>query len=327
MKSNIIIFQIILCVLLIACSNPESDGKKAAEKFCDCEKEFTKKTNKETQNFINNFADYGFNTRIEARKKLEELMDKVSREYESCTQKAQQAYTKLKGKYVGNYEKTTKFEYAYNAKKNFGEQKIQHGIPNQMEINNLILTIIPPKPDAEKIKHDLVGRKITEQPNGYHRQDWYWLIEEGEIKDIQIISDNRVFGDEEPYSRTHQFEVRLILQADGGAHEAFVNLIYVLRQEDDWTIDFLESKQINIVKTEKYYNCVTSQRKGWSGEYYLEFTNHCDVALVVGGVILSEFGGEWKKFSTVVNASGRSSVGGLFSISVRDYQIHFVERP
>jgi len=319
-KNKVFIISILLCTLFAACSSPESDGKKAAEKFCDCEKEFEKNLSKETQNFIKNFADYGFNTRLEAREKSEELIDKVSREYENCTQKAQQEYSKLKGKYVGNYEKATKFEYAYNVKKSFDAQEITHGIPNQMEINNLILTIIPPKPGTEKIKRDLIGRKITEQPNGYRRQGWFWEIKEGEMKEIQIISENKQSND-------YLFEVRLILQADGGAHEALVNLTYVLRQNDDWTIDFLESKQVNIVKTGKYDNCVSFQRKGWSGEFYLEFTNHCDVALVVGGVVLSEFGGEWKKFSTVVNPNGTSSVGGLFSVSVRDYQIHFIERP
>ena len=311
----------IYCVLLfVACSFPEIDGKKAADKFCDCDKEFTKNMSNETLKFINNFADFGFQTRVEAREKSEELIEIASQAYSTCIQKAQQKYSKLKGKYVGNYEKTTKFEYAYNSKKEYDEQEVKHGIPNQMEINDLILTIIPPKPNTEKIKQDLIGRKITEQPNGYHRQGWYWLIEEREIKEIQIISENKQGND-------YLFGIRLILQADGSAHEAFVNLTYVLRQNDDWSIDFLESKQVNIVKTGKYDNCVTFQRKGWSGEYFLEFTNHCDVALVVGGVVLSEFGGEWEKFSTVVDASETGSVGGLFSVSVRDFQIHFVERP
>jgi len=310
----------VLCTFFFACSNPESDGKKAAEKFCDCEKEFTKNLNKETQTFINDFGDYGFKTRVEAREKSEELINKASLEYKNCVQKAQQQYNKLKGKYVGNYEKTTKFEYAYYAKKDFDKQETLHGIPNQQEINNLILTVIPPKPNIEKIKQDLIGRKITEQPDGYHRQGWYWEIKEGEIKEIQIISENKQGND-------YLFTVCLILQADGSAHEAFVNLTYVLRQNDDWIIDFLENKQVNIVRTGKYDNCLTSQRQGWSGEYYLEFTNHCDVALVVGGVVLSEFGGEWKKFSTIVDANGTKSVGGLFSVSVKDYQIHFIERP
>jgi hypothetical protein len=314
------LFFIVVSLCFFSCSSPESDGKKAAEKFCDCDKEFTENLSQEIQNFVNNFAGFGFKTRVEAREKSEELIDNVSREHENCVEKAQQQYTNLKGKYVGDYEKTTKFEYAYNAKKEYDEQEMRHEIPNQIEINNLILTVIPPKPNTEKIKQDLIGRKITEQPNGYHNQGWYWKIEEGEIKEIQIISENKQTDD-------YLFEVRLILQADGGAYEAFVNLTYVLRQNDNWTIDFLESKSVNIVKTGKYDNCITAQLKGWSGEYYLALTNHCDVSLVVGGVVLSEFGGEWKKFSKVIDESKMGDVGGLFSVSVRDYQIHFIERP
>jgi hypothetical protein len=310
----------ILCLVLSSCSSPESDGKKVADKFCDCEKEFTEYLNEETQDFINNFDNYGFTSRSEARKKSEELINKASNEYKNCIEKVQQKYSKFKGKYVGNFEKMTKFEYAFNEKMAFNEQEIKHTVSNQMEVNNLILTIIPPKPDIEKIKQNLIGRKITEQPNGYHRQGWYWEIKEGEIKELQIITESKQSND-------YLFEIRMILQAEGSAHEAFVNLTYVLGQNDDWTIDFLESKQVNIVKTGQYNNCITVQRKGWSGEFELEFTNHCDVALVVGGVILSEFGGEWIKFSTVVDASGIGSVGGLFSVSVRDYRIHFIERP
>lgn len=317
---NLFFSGVIFCIVLASCSSPESDGKKVAEKFCDCEKEYTENLNEETHDFINNFDSYGFTTRVDARKKLEEFLGKANSEYESCTEKVQQQYSKLQGKYVGNFEKMAKFEYAFTAKRVFDEQQMKLTIPNQMEINNLILKIIPPKPDIEKIKQSLIGRKITEQPNGYHRPGWYWEIKEGEIKELQIITESKQGND-------YLFEIRMILQAEGSAHEAFVNLTYVLGQNDDWTINFLESKQINIVKTGQYNNCITIQRKGWSGEYELEFTNHCDVALVVGGVILSEFGGEWTKFSTIVDASGTGSVGGLFSVSVRDYRIHFIERP
>lgn len=176
------------------------------------------------------------------------------------------------------------------------------------------------KPDAEKIKHDLIGRKISDQPNGYHRQGWYWKIEEGEIKEFQILNESKQGND-------YLFEIRLVLQADGSAQEMFINLTYILGNNNEWTIEFIESKQVNVVKTGKYDNCVTIQRKGWSGEYYLELINHCDVALVVGGEILPEFNGQWQKFSAVVNANEKSEVGGLFSVSIIDYKIHFIERP
>jgi len=320
--NKLALWGVVLC-FFSACSSPESDGKKAAEKFCDCDKEFTENLGKETQNFISNFADFGFQTRVEAREKSEELIEKASRKYESCVQKAQQEYSKLKGKYVGNYEKVTKFEYAYNSKREFDEQEMRHGVSNQMEINNLILTVIPPKPNTENIKRDLIGRKITPQPKSYYSQSWFWEIKEGDIREIEIVSDKKQ-GD------TYLFGVRLILQSDGGAHEAFVNLTYALRQNDDWTIEFLENKSVSFVKTGKYDNCVTIEQKSDGGIYerYLQFTNHCDVTLVVGGTVLPEQRGRnWEIFSTRVEPNSTSRIGGLFSVSVGDYQIHFIERP
>ena len=230
--------------------------------------------------------------------------------------------TQIHGDNIVRYEDIRKEAEAFAnyQKLKISNRKSQTIATDSQQTETYSMRAVSEKPNIEKIKRDLIGRKITEQPNGYHFQGWYWLIEVGEIKDIHVVSEKKQGND-------YLFEVRLILQADGGAHEALINLNYVLRQNGEWTIDFLESKQINIVKTGQYNSCVTFQRQGWSGEYYLELTNHCDVALVVGGVVLSEFGGEWRKFSTVVNASETSSVGGLFTVSVIDYQIHFVERP
>jgi hypothetical protein len=254
------------------------------------------------------------------REKIQEIVYNTEEKQSDCLKKAEEHYLRANGKYVTNYEKNTEFAYAFEGYRSANTVTDEELTPFISQMDNLILSVIPPKPDVEKIKRDLVGHRITEQPDGYHRQDWFWEIKEGEIKDLRIIGENKQGND-------YLFEIRLILQADGGAHEAFVNLTYILRNNDDWTIDFLESKQVNIVRTGKYDNCVTFQRKGWSGEFELELTNHCDVALVVGGIVLSEFRNEWQKFSAVVESNSTKTVGGLFSVSVIDYEIHFVERP
>jgi hypothetical protein len=178
----------------------------------------------------------------------------------------------------------------------------------------------PPKPDPAVIQRDLIGRKITEQPDGYRRQGWYWIIEAGEIKEIQIVKEHRQNG-------ACMFEIRFILQAEGAANEVFANVTYVMGKKNKWVLDFLESKQVNVVRTGKYDKCIIAQRKGWSGEYELELTSRCDVTLVVGGAVMAEFGGKWQKFSTVIEPGGSKTVGGLFFVSVMDYKIHFIERP
>jgi hypothetical protein len=311
---------VLLFTFLAACSSPESDGKKVAKQFCNCEKEKTDVKQKELSKLIQNFDAHNFQTRIAAREKVQTIDDKAAEQYRKCLQKVQENYRKTSGKYATNRKKNSQFEYAFKGYYTANVEPDNKTAPLVSQLNNMILTIIPPKPDLEKIKKDLIGRKITERSNGYHRQGWYWLIEEGEIKDIQIISENK-------QGEAFFMELQLILQANGGAHKALINLTYILRQNDDWTIDFLKSKDINIIRTGNYDNCMTVQRAGWSGEFYLEFANHCDVALVVGGVVLSQYGSEWKKFSVVVEASKTNTVGGLFSISVIDYEIHFIERP
>jgi len=178
------------------------------------------------------------------------------------------------------------------------------------------------KPDAERIKQDLINRRITAPAGGYLEAGWSWHIKDGDIKNIRILNESRS-GD------SYRFEVRLILQAaDGfsGEYEAFVNLAYSLRQ-GVWTIDFLESKDINIVITGKYFRCIRGQRTGRSGEFQYEFTNSCDVPLIVGGAALSERDRQWSKFSKIVRANGTNAIGGLFLNSALSCSIHFVERP
>jgi len=320
-KNRIIFIGIVLCVLVSACSSPESDGKKAAKKWCDCSIEYAGKMNKVYETYIENFDSYSFKTRIAAREEINKRIQEVENELNKCREKATTYHNKLNDKYLTNREKAAKYQYAYIAQNNSFTAPVVDVNTFSSAISNLIQTIIPPKPDLEKLKRDLIGRKITEQPNGYHRQGWYWEIESpNELKEVKIVNATENGAD-------YILDVYLLLQGEANQHEANVRITYILGQYNDWTIEFLETQEINIVKTGKYNNCIISQRKGWSSEYYLEFTNQCDVSLVVGGAILSEYGGEWKKFSTIVDANGTKSVGGLFSISVRDYQIHFIERP
>ena len=166
-----------------------------------------------------------------------------------------------------------------------------------------------------------MGRKITDQSNGYHRRGWYWLIEsEDELKEINIKNAKDKDND-------YVLDVYLLLQGEANQHETNITINYTLGKQDDWTIEFIQTTDMNIVKTGKYDNLVTIRRTGWSGEYQLEITNLSDISLVVGGALLPEFRGGWQKFSTVVNANSNATVGGLFSTSVMDYNIHFIERP
>jgi hypothetical protein len=176
-------------------------------------------------------------------------------------------------------------------------------------------------PTVGQLKKDLIGRRISDMPNGYHFQGWYWLVESmDELAEVKVTKATRSGKD-------LLYDVHLILQGENNRHEANVQVTYALDSKKTWRIATIITQTMKIVRTGRYDKCITARIKGWSGEYELEIINRCDVSIVVGGVVLPEFGGDWRKFSTVVKANETASVGGLFSGSVKDYKIHFIERP
>ena len=185
-----------------------------------------------------------------------------------------------------------------------------------------------PKPDFETLlKRDLIKRRIMEQKDGYFGNRWAWQIDKPEeLKRITITNESRQ-GD------NYILEAHLILQATGSSeYEANVKISYVLTQNNQWTIDFIENKNINIVKTGRYNNCITTEKvnnyvvrsrssTNTYTSYSLQFTNSCDVNLVVGGQIRGSDGG-WNKFSCIVsqNSTNKIQYNGV------DYKIDFIER-
>ncbi|MDR0873396.1 MAG: hypothetical protein LBN27_08025 [Prevotellaceae bacterium] len=322
MKKYYFIILSILATAFFACSNPEADGKKAATAYMDCYEEYVDQTQKAYSDFISEFKQNHFSSRIEAREKLEKLLLNAQQDFDVCRHTAEIEKQKLEQKYLTNYEKAAKFQYAYSAVSNSHKPSNADFQTYQNNVDNLIQNIIPSKPDAEKIKADLVGHKIIEGKDGYRQQGWYWKVADNEIKELKInnIKDN---------GKDYVLDLHLFLESETSAYETDIIVTYVLRQSDDWTVDFIETKAMSIVKTGKYNNCITSERKqtGYT-EYELEFTNHCDVALLVGGTALNAWGDkQWHKFSTVVEGNSKKRIGGLFSVSVLDYNIHFIERP
>lgn len=177
-------------------------------------------------------------------------------------------------------------------------------------------------PTLQQLKGDLIGRKLTEPQPGYHKQDWYWMIEAGEIQNISI--KNQYYN-----NNSYVYSLDLSLHAIDGTgvtYRFMCDFVYT-KQGDNWVPSVLKSKGLEIVRTYLYDDCITSEKKGWPGEYEVEFTNSCDIDLVVGGICQLEFSNKgWQKFSCVVPANGKKSIGGLFIGSINKYKIHFVER-
>jgi len=333
------VISVALCTLFASCSSPESDGKKLALQVCDCQKGYAETQDNIYQEFLDKFDTYGFKTRTEARQKWQDLQNEAKKQFEQCSQGVEQKVKEAKSKFptdlqdlldpnvlqkamkdpgkfakefTKNQEKAKKFDETFrNVINQCSAQK-----PNRdySAIDAKILTIIPQKPDLAKLKQDLVGRRITEQANGYYNRGWFWQISsQDEIKNMQIEKEEKV-GD------VYVLDVHLLLERGANQHEADLKVNCVLAQNDDWTIDFIETKDIHIVKTGRYDNCITTEvKKGYWNS--LQFTNKCDVSLIIGGEMLGN-DGEWTKFSSYINANGTNTV----SYSGKEYKIDFVER-
>jgi hypothetical protein len=165
-KQSIALIGITTCVILSACSSssPEKDGIKAAQKFCDCRDDMYESGIKTAELYIKNFNSYSFKTRSDAREKLNEIGKKIQEDFQNCHENATAYREEQRNKYVTNQENIEKFNYAFDAHGNNYVSKSQSsdGIDYQSTIDNLIKSIIPPKPeiDLERLKKDLLGRGI-----------------------------------------------------------------------------------------------------------------------------------------------------------------------
>ncbi len=339
--------SIAIIALFAACFSPEKKGKELGQQFCDCQKKYVEAQDKIYQEFLEKFDSYGFKTRSEARQKWQDMKDETKGQFEQCTQEVEKKVKEARAKiptsaddlynissyqksmknpkafqkeiekktkeFAKNQEKARKFEEAY--RNTINQYSGPQTILEEQKINEKILTIKPLKPDLAKLKQDLVKRRIMEQSDGYFGRNWAWQIGSiEELKEVKILN-------EEKQGEDYVLNVRLILQRESASqYEADVKIICVLGQSDDWTIDFIETKSIGIVKTGRYDNCVTTEiKKGWGTS--LQFTNTCDVNLIIGGQILGT-DNEWRKFSSRANANSTGST----SYNGKEYKIDFIER-
>lgn len=321
-RSFFYFFTLSFVVCFVACSSPDEDGCEAAKLFESCEKKAVEFRERKYEELLQDFVSYKFQTRSEPREYIERIDIEAEVQTERQFDAAQKNYERLQRKYARNRRKAQEFEEAFSTYRN------AHGVSNdkleslQEMLNKRIALIVPQLPDEAQLKYDLVGRQITDQPDGYHKKGWVWVFQEGEIKELEITRRKKL---KEEYKVT----ARVIFQASGGAQEALIDVTYVLKDGDDWRIDFIESRSLKMVRTGKYDKCVTVEKR-WEGflnigGYVLDFTNHCDVALVVGGSLYSDSG--WTRFSVVIEGSGHATIGGGLQSYIKDYKVDFIERP
>lgn len=313
------ILVITFCVSVVSCSKPESDGKKAAEKFCDCEQTTIETRQKEYSDLANNFDSYNFQTRVAVREKIQEIEDKTDEQNRNCMQEAQQNYQKVIAQYIGNYAKSTQFENAYQSYINANQPTA--GVVSSLysQIETRILSIIPSKPDAEKMKQDLVGQKLTFQKYT-NRQGREWTVQStDEVQNLQIVSA------EERGSRI-VYDLKIDLRNEMREYEADAIITYFLGNQDDWKIENIHTKRLETKITNIYKDCITAQLD-YDGNIVMR--NSCSVALLVEGMALKKNDDTWGPFEKVVDANSVATegLGGFLTMGYRNFVIQKTERP
>lgn len=187
---------------------------------------------------------------------------------------------------------------------------------------NSVFAITPSKPSKKQIANDLVGYKLSEGfDDGWFDKEWTWQIKKGQITAMNI---KEVVRDT---NKEYCVIVLMRLQGEVSAFNAKVKVSYILTNQNQWKLEFVNSMGMSVVKTHKYDDCIhfAIVDDGWGGVDCLEIKNNCSVELAVAGWFYAL--GEWRKFAIKVDGNETRSVGGTFcGGSVEKYKVEFIER-
>lgn len=316
-------------VLLISCSSPESNGKKAARNENHCAENCIESVQKLESDFVNHFNPKDYTFRSQAVEAYKKQFKQIGADYYRDIDAAKIQKSKLKGKYSSDYKKMDRFETAYIDEKDNDLSAsallslTENAIPPAVIAS--INSIIPPKPDPEIIKTNLVGHSLSE---GFEKDNCYfsetWRLDINENVSIKELVVEKVQNDD---IREYSCIVSMILQKDYLSFNTRAQVYYVLPNGEDWKIDFVKSLGIRISQTHKYDDCIRCEinEDGWGGTKALFITNTSEVQLLIIGQIVAN--GQKRNFNQIISPGNKSRVGGLFcGGSVSSYKIVAVER-
>lgn len=309
MKRTNIILCLVALALCAACTNPKAMGEKVAEAYNDCFNELKKGLHNAGNEFVKNFDNNRYTTRIEAKAEFKSKIDNVLSEYETACAKAKNSYSEAELDFIKDGEQLAKFRNAYNAIiKDNDYKSVKKDAYDNDNVKQLILTIIPPLPSEEKIKNDLLGHTLKEPENGYNEGESIWNIEKGDIREFTIKGKKQD-------GKAYLYTLRTVLQRNGGAIEVISEVRYTLEEKDDWSIELVTTEEFNVVKTGKYKTYIEYDRK----DYGCNFINKSDRALMIGGRYL--WNSKWRKFQMTVSGNNDRWLG------CDDYKIDYIEIP
>ena len=215
--SSVIVLFVVYFLFLK--NDPAKDGQNSAIANCDCAKNSNEQMIECYKKFIADFDSYKFSGRQEANQKLQSLIQDENNKSQQCYLAGQEKYKKLKEKYITDADLSGKFDYAFNAQQGLcnnnnsndvntlynlainkingyigsaeREQAKQDSIAaiqaaqvaQQQELAFVEATKTPPS--MEKIKEDLLGKKVSIILNG--RNGGWEFDKLADIKNINSL--------------------------------------------------------------------------------------------------------------------------------------------
>lgn len=222
---SILILSIVIYKQLFK-SDPQGDGQKMADAYCDCAEEKWNDLITSLNQFDLQFDSYNFKTRSDARLFLSIKHDSLNKIWEACLKPAIQKYEEHKTKYISNADELKQYEYAYQTyKKRCEDAGSKMPLINESDsrVKERIRSIQIPTPGLDEIKHDLVGKILS-----YHMYGWSWKIrKESQISDLQIV-DNAESSDYIHYGITFNYN-----DDSGNQLHVTTNIGYKLKVESE----------------------------------------------------------------------------------------------
>lgn len=318
-------------LLFSGCSeSPEEVGHRLAERMNENCRQYLMELQQAEAEFIKNFDASNYATRDDALKDYDKRLTDIIIAFQNRKREIDTECSEASIKYLKN--KSTNDWYEYNeAFENGIDQQLQARIDRIREsteypaaVLNAVRTIIPVKPDTEKIIEDLQSEKISE---GFPREIcWFsenqrWTLAEYDIKDFRI---EEVLQDTD---KDYIIIATMRMENDHNAFDARVKISYQLPRDEDWKMEFVNSLGLSIVRTHKYDDLVSFgiADDGWGGVNSLQISNKSNVDLVVGVDYVTR--GTRHRRAVQVSPDRKAQVGGTFGGgSVTSYEIGFIER-
>lgn len=212
---------------------PDQDGLKAAKDYCTCAQTYANDLEKDYTEFLNVFGKKNYSKRSEAEEAFEQIKSAHDTVWSNCMENSGNQYQELKARYEDNYDKTSKFETAYNE---FECDNPAEGRKNRLEgrIYEAISSIRDPEPSLAQIKSDLIGRSIT---------GWKFT-NESEIKSL----DKSLISSSSDYIR---YLLTMKLESDKyGKHDCEAEVTYRMGSSS-WYMDGIKMKMITYTNVAK----------------------------------------------------------------------------